>query len=217
MHGYVLPMVIKAIESLGPPQTISRVFDQSQQGPLLVTLAAELTMLVVGLIHESLSSQADREETEAFYTLRGGEPLGAVTKELDRSLQEKNDLIGRIEDMELRVVRCGLGTIVEKKPEIDTYSECAEGDFIALDTSEDCSKEMRRSYEDLVRKYRRVSKEVEKLRGCRLEMRRNIRSVPDFRRPSALISIREDFPLCEKRLIGSKLGIWSNSPVVTGF
>ena len=48
LHGNTLPMVIAALEKIGPPTAIAKVLDMHQQGPLLVTLATELACIIAG-------------------------------------------------------------------------------------------------------------------------------------------------------------------------
>lgn len=184
-HNSVLPVVISGIEQLGPPAAIARISDESQRGPLLVTLAVELTLVIVGLIQEGMHGSAEREEREVFMAIRGGESLRLVNDQLERCRQEKEVLITKVEKLERRLLLHGLGQIVEIEPKVGIYTICAQGDYIVWSSSPadiaETAEELRREYEGVAAGYRSASLEVEKWESRRSELLQEICSAPDYR------------------------------------
>ena len=69
LHSFAMPLVIEAIEEIGPPSAIALVPRKAQRGPLLVTLATELCSILVSMLHEQLSCGrclADSEDRVAL-------------------------------------------------------------------------------------------------------------------------------------------------------
>ena len=104
LHGYTLPIVISALKEIGHPLAIDKVCEK-QRGPLLVTLAAELAAIVVGLIYESKLCEMGLDEFERLVMILGGEDYQSAVRNYENAFQRENELISTITKLENLIKR----------------------------------------------------------------------------------------------------------------
>jgi hypothetical protein len=93
LHGYSLPIVISILEEIGPPLEIAKVENEEQRGPLMVTLAMELSCVLIQLLFSQRCSKAIAYELGDFLEIRGGDRFKSKNRRLEELIMKRESLI----------------------------------------------------------------------------------------------------------------------------
>ena len=146
LHGYTLPLTIKALEKIGLPLAILKVPDEDQRGPLIVTLALELACVLVGLLYQSLAIGDGTDELAAFVMIFGGDEFQREKRQVDL--------------LQRRLIRFGAGELVDKKTGKGKFTRCLGEGFIAWSGD---SKKASSQVEEWCKEYSKLEKEYRKI------------------------------------------------------
>lgn len=158
LSWYTLPLVIEALKKFDPPAALLKVTDVGQQGPLLVTLAVELSQVLVSLLYCSLTRSGGSREIMDFYEICGGEKYQLLRRQYVHALSEKESAYNEILELVKKVIRFGAGKLVQRRPGKKGSKRIWADGFIEWMSDSPCGSQLvaqyQTDYEGLRKKYK---------------------------------------------------------------
>ena len=148
LHAFTLPLVIAAIQEVGPPFAIAAVPSEEQQGPLLVTLATELACVLVGLLHEHLAWGKCLAEADRNFEAKGGKDYLQAKQKVQFLRDQEQKIITDARRIERQLLRVAAGEIVDRAGG-DDASHSPDGGFLRWTENPASTPERRSRYETL--------------------------------------------------------------------
>jgi hypothetical protein len=152
LEGYLFPLVAEALNSVGPPSALLAVDNEEERGPLLVTLAAQITIVGVGCLHNTLAAFSQREDYKRLLLLQ---PDSATARRI-HSAGERIYL--QLQTLEAGIIHLGYAELIPKQIPRRKCTQTLEGDFLIWRTKTGAQgRQLQKEYLSLLESYKSVT------------------------------------------------------------
>jgi hypothetical protein len=186
---YAVPVVIEAIKELGPPSEIKKVAAKAQQGPLLVTLVAQLAALLAEEITEKLfrGRAPGPDPWEDLRSIHGGTKYQTLLLELEAARDGESRSHRLVHEAERKLLSRHFAHIgANKAPRSWVKPKRAKsplaGNFFWNPTFQTTGafKKAKSGYEGLVTQFEVSQKEFRRLQQLEEDFRKRIEKSPAY-------------------------------------